>query len=107
MMGCMVPRAVPDGYLIAGNTYDGYVNCIGKGESETTVSTPDIAVPAGTAMTIKGTVLDLSPAQSGTPCVSADSMDTQMEYLHMQMPIDGLWGDEMITRVPVTLSANR
>jgi hypothetical protein len=56
-------------------------------------------------MVIKGAVLDMSPAQPGTRCVSVDSMDTQMEYLHMQMPISGLWGDEMITGVPVMVSA--
>jgi hypothetical protein len=105
MMGCTTPSAVADGYLIGGNRYDGYVYCYGKGESETTVSAPDVAVPVGTSMTIKGTVLDLSPAQPGTPCVSVESMDTQMEYLHMQMPIGGLWGDELIEGVPVTLSA--
>ena len=56
-------------------------------------------------MVIKGTVLDQSPAQPGTPCVSKDSMTTQMEYLHMQCPIDGIWGNETITGVPVTLTA--
>jgi hypothetical protein len=105
MMGCTTPAAVADGYLVGGNTYDGYVYCWGKGESETTVSAPDVAVPVGTSMTIKGSVLDLSPAQPGTPCVSAETMDTQMEYLHMQMPIGGLWGDELITGVPVTVCA--
>src|SRR4030042_1183497 len=28
-----------------------------------------------------------------------------MEYLHRQMPIGGLWGNETITGVPVTLTA--
>jgi len=28
-----------------------------------------------------------------------------MEYLHKQMPIAGLWGNETITGVPVTLTA--
>jgi hypothetical protein len=32
-------------------------------------------------------------------------MTTQMEYLHKQMPIAGLWGNETITGVPVTLIA--
>jgi len=32
-------------------------------------------------------------------------METQMEYLHMQMPIDGLWHNLTITGVPVTLTA--
>jgi hypothetical protein len=56
-------------------------------------------------MIITGTVLDQSPAQPGTPCVSKDSMDVQMEYLHMQMPIDGVRGDEVIEGVPVMLTA--
>ena len=32
-------------------------------------------------------------------------MATQMEYLHMQQPIDGVGGDKIITGVPVTLTA--
>jgi len=32
-------------------------------------------------------------------------MRTQMEYLHMQYPIDGIWHNETITGVPVTLTA--
>ena len=99
------PGAAADGYLTAGNSYDGFMYVFGKGMSETTVSAPDVAVPKGTAMTIKGTVLDLSPGQPGTPCVSADSMDTQMDYIHIQRPIDGLYHNESITGVPVMLSA--
>jgi hypothetical protein len=105
ILGCMTPTAIADGYLVATNSYDGYAYCFGKGQSQTTVTAPDVAIPKGTAMTIKGKVLDLSPAQPGTPCVSSDSMDTQMEYLHMQMPIGGLWGDEIIEGVPVALTA--
>ncbi|MFC1488173.1 PQQ-binding-like beta-propeller repeat protein, partial [Thermoproteota archaeon] len=101
----MSPGAIADGYLIAGNSWDGYQYSFGKGKSATTVTAPDISVPKGTAITIRGTVLDQSPAQPGTPCVSKDSMTTQMEYLHMQRPIDGIWGTETITGVPVTLSA--
>ena len=47
----------------------------------------------------------MSLAQPGTPCVSADSMDTQMDYLHLQRPIDGIYNNETITGVPVMLSA--
>jgi hypothetical protein len=32
-------------------------------------------------------------------------MSTQMEFLQMQMPIDGLWHNETITGVPVILTA--
>jgi len=97
--------AIVDGYLVHTNEYDGYMYVFGKGQSGTTVAAPDVAVPKGTAITIKGTVLDQSPAQPGTPCVSKESMTTQMEYLHMQQPIDGIKGDAIITGVPVTLTA--
>jgi outer membrane protein assembly factor BamB len=103
--GAMTPGAVADGYFTSSNWYDGYMYVFGKGKSETTVEAPLTAVPLGTAMTITGSVLDMSPAQPGTPCVSKDSMTTQMEYLHMQHPIDGVGHDEMITGVPVTLTA--
>jgi hypothetical protein len=103
--GPMTPGAVADGYLAAINLYDGYMYVFGKGKSETTVTAPDVAVPKGTAFTIKGTVLDMSPGQPGTPCVSVDSMTTQMNYLHMQSPIDGTYHNETITGVPVKLTA--
>jgi hypothetical protein len=105
LVGAMSPGAVADGYLAAGNGDDGYMYVFGKGKSETTVTAPDAAVPKGNAITIKGTVLDMSPGQPGTPCVSADTMSTQMEYLHMQLPIDGIWHNKTITGVPVTLTA--
>ncbi|UCC58926.1 MAG: PQQ-like beta-propeller repeat protein [Candidatus Bathyarchaeum sp.] len=105
LAGQIRPGAASDGYLFGGSSYDGYLYCIGKGKSATTVTAPDVAVPKGTAITIKGTVLDMSPAQPGTPCVSADSMDTQMNYLHMQRPIDGHYHNETITGVPVMLTA--
>jgi hypothetical protein len=54
---------------------------------------------------ITGTVLDMSPAQPGTPCVSKESMALQMEHIHKQLPIDGIWHNETITGVPVTLTA--
>ena len=62
-------------------------------------------MPKGTGIVIKGTVLDMSPAQPGTPCVSKDSMAIQMETLHRQMPVGGLWGNETVIGVPVTLTA--
>jgi hypothetical protein len=94
-----------DGYLFLNNDYDGYLYCVGKGKSETTVEGPKTAVPKGSAVMITGTVLDLSPAQPGTPCVSDDSMDIQMGYLHMQYPIGGLYNDQVIDGVEVMLTA--
>jgi outer membrane protein assembly factor BamB len=101
----MVPGAVADGYLTAANNYDGYMYVFGKGKSQTTVTAEPAVIAEGATMIVKGTVLDQSPGQPGTPCVSAASMATQMEYLHLQMPIDGLWHNETITGVPVTLTA--
>jgi hypothetical protein len=77
----------------------------GKGKSSTTVTAPDTAVSLGTALTIKGTVMDLSPAQPNTPCVSAASMTTQMQYLHFQLPQTGVWNNETLTGVTVSLAA--
>ncbi|MBE3116728.1 Ig-like domain repeat protein, partial [Candidatus Bathyarchaeota archaeon] len=50
-------------------------------------------------------VLDQSPAQPETSCVSKESMKTQMDYLHMQLPIDGIWHNVTMTGVPVILTA--
>ncbi|MFC1487357.1 PQQ-binding-like beta-propeller repeat protein [Thermoproteota archaeon] len=96
--------AIADGYLTMAGS-DGYTYCFGKGKSVTTVSAPQAGVVMNYPIMISGKVLDLSPAQPNTPCVSVDSMAIQMEYLHKQMPNDGLWGNETITGVPVTLTA--
>jgi hypothetical protein len=101
----MAPTAVADGYLTAGNAYDGYLYVFGKGQSTTTVSAPQTAITKGQKVLITGTVVDMSPAQPGTPAVSKDSMATQMEYLHMQHPIDSLNHNVQMTGVPVTLTA--
>jgi PQQ-like domain len=96
---------ISDGYLFIDSVYMGYMYVIGKGKTSTTVTAPDVAVAKGTAVVIKGTVLDQSPAQPNTPCVSKDSMKNQMEYLHMQFPIDGTWHNVTMTGVPVVLTA--
>ncbi len=102
--GPMIPGGIADGYLTAGSQ-DGYMYVFGKGKSATTVTAPDIVISKGSGVVIKGTVLDQSPGQPNTPCVSEDSMATQMEYLHMQYPQDGIWHNLTITGVPVKLTA--
>jgi outer membrane protein assembly factor BamB len=97
--------AIADGYMAIAESYTGTTYVLGKGKSQTTVTAPDTAVSLGTSVVVKGTVVDLSPAQPGTPCVSKESMALQMEHLHRQMPIDGLWHNETITGVPVALTA--
>jgi hypothetical protein len=98
------PGAVAEGYLLAGDR-DGYLYCFGKGQSETTVTAPDVEVPLGNTVVIKGSVLDMSPAQPGTPAVNADSMGVWMDHVHKQIDIAGYWGNQTITGVPVTLTA--
>jgi hypothetical protein len=103
--GAMRPGPVADGYLAGASMYDGYLYWFGKGKSTTTVEGPKTAIAAGQSVVITGTVMDQSPAQPGTPCVSEESMATQMEYLHMQLPIDGIWHNLTMTGVPVSLTA--
>ena len=90
---------VADGYLPEMSS-DGYMYVFGKGQSETTVTAPDSAISKGTPMTIKGTVLDLSPAQPGTPCLSTDSVGAMMEHIHLQRDLP-----DDLTGVPVTVCA--
>jgi hypothetical protein len=103
--GNAAPGAVADGYLTASDSYDGFMYVYGKGKSATTVIAPDVVMPKGNGIVIRGTVLDQSPAQPGTPCVSKDTMATQMEYLHMQHPVDGVDHQASISGVPVILTA--
>ncbi len=95
---------VADGYMVLGSR-DGYMYVFGKGKSETTVTAPDTMVTKGNGVMIKGTVLDLSPAQPGTACVSKDSMSLQMEHIHLQQSVGGVFGNETIIGVPVSLDA--
>jgi hypothetical protein len=96
--GTMTPMALADGYLAASNGYDGYMYVFGKGQTATTVKAPDIGIQLGQSIMITGTVIDQSPGQQGTGCVSDASMTQWMEYIHMQksFPTD-------VTGVPVTI----
>ena len=76
--------AIAEGYLVGVDVLNGIQYCFGKGKTATTVSAPDVAVPKGTEVLIKGTVTDMSPAQANTPAVADESMSEWMDYLHMQ-----------------------
>ncbi len=78
--------AIADGYLLYSDAYTGYMYAVGKGKSQTTVTAPQTNIQVGQLFTITGTILDMSPAQPGTPAISDADMDAWMEYLHMQMP---------------------
>ena len=78
--------AIADGYLAFASQYDSVMYVFGKGLTQTTVDAPLTAVTQGDSIIVKGTVLDQSPAQPDTPCVSEASMSAWMEHLHMQLP---------------------
>jgi outer membrane protein assembly factor BamB len=87
---------IADGYLAYYNAYDGRVYSIGKGPSAMTVTAPDIGVPYGKPVLVKGTVIDISAGTAqdeqaarfpnGVPAVSDESMGDWMEYVYMQKP---------------------
>ena len=97
-LGSMDPGVVSDGYLTAVNLYDGYMYTFGMGLSATTVSSSPTVITSGTPTVISGTVLDQSPAQPGTACVSDASMGDWMAYLHQQAPCPA-----NVTGVPVSI----
>jgi hypothetical protein len=90
---------IHDGYVQLFSS-DGYMYWFGKGKSATTVTAPDTSVALGTALLIKGTVLDLSPAQPNTPAVSTDSVAAMMEHIHIQRDLPA-----NMTGVQVVLTA--
>ena len=97
--------AIADGYATVSSYYDGYLYVYGKGQSATTVSAPATGVVSGGQVLLQGTVMDMSPAQKNTPAVAKESMQLEMEHIHLQMPIDGIWHNETVNGVPVSLTA--
>jgi outer membrane protein assembly factor BamB len=93
-------NTVADGINTAFNLYDNQIYTFGKGPSKTTVTSPDISVPLGTKIVIKGSVTDQTPASKDTPAISDQSMGAWMEYLYMQKPKPA-----NATGVPVKLTA--
>ncbi|MCW4006315.1 MAG: PQQ-binding-like beta-propeller repeat protein [Candidatus Bathyarchaeota archaeon] len=98
---------VADGYLVGYNLYDNMLYCFGKGQTATTVTAPNTAVPKGTPVLIQGTITDQSPGETclgiptaGTPAVSDAGMSDWMAYLYMQQP-----KPTDVTGVPVYLTA--
>ena len=81
--------ALADGILVTVNAYDNQLVAYGKGPSATTVTAPDLGVPLGSSVVIKGTVTDQSAGAKDTPAIADDSMTDWMKYLYMQFPIPG------------------
>jgi hypothetical protein len=112
--GGIYPMAAANGYVIANGMYDETIYCIGKGPTKTTVEAPMVAIPKGTGVTIRGTVIDMSPASqdddsqvrfpNGVPAVADEDMSEWMDYLHMQNATL-LNAPPMPNGVPVTIDA--
>ncbi len=85
---------IADGCLQEWDSYDCKLYTFGKGTTETTVTAPDVGVPLGSSITIRGTVMDLSAGAQqdgvaelfpkGLPAVSDQSMSGWMEYVYKQ-----------------------
>ncbi|MHC3128600.1 MAG: hypothetical protein IBV52_00780, partial [Candidatus Bathyarchaeota archaeon] len=70
------------------------IYAIGKGPSATTVTAPDMGVPLGSSVVIRGTVTDESPGTkeyaltarfpNGVPAVADDDMSDWMLYVYKQ-----------------------
>jgi hypothetical protein len=98
-MGHYTTTAIAEGTLFATNTYDGGSYAFAKGQTATTIAVSSEILSQGNSILVKGSVMDMSPAQPNTPAVSDASMSGWMEYIHMQQP-----KPTNATGVPVTLS---
>jgi outer membrane protein assembly factor BamB len=79
-------KVVADSQLLATNEYDGLLYCFGPGPTSVQVSVSPTIQSNGTSVLIQGYVLDQSPAQPNTPCISNQDMSGYMQFLHMQQP---------------------
>lgn len=75
---------IGDSIIAQFNSYDNRIYAIGKGPSSMTVTAPDIGVPSGSSVVIKGTVTDQSSGAKDTPAISDESMTDWMKYIYMQ-----------------------
>ncbi len=90
---------IADGYLSVMSS-DGFTYFYGKGKSQTTVEAPMTEIVVGETAIIKGKVLDMSPAQPGTPCISKESMGAWMTHIHKGLAIP-----DNVTGVPISIDA--
>jgi outer membrane protein assembly factor BamB len=98
-----------DSIIATQDTYDQRVYAIGRGPSVTTIEAPLTAVAKGTSVTIRGTVMDVSPGteddalrlrfSNGVPAVSDADMSEWMLYVYKQFARPDATG------VPVKLEA--
>jgi hypothetical protein len=89
-------QAIADGFTTFMNGYDNRIYCVGRGPSATTVTAPDLGVPLGKSVLVRGTVIDIAAGTkqneqaarfpNGVPAVSDESMIDWMEYIYQQKP---------------------
>jgi len=85
---------IGDSIIATMDTYDQRIYAIGRGPSATTVTAPDMGVPLGSSVLLKGTVMDVSPGTKdpaiqmrfpyGVPAVADESMSDWMLYVYKQ-----------------------
>ena len=85
---------IGDSIIMAMNTYDQRLYAISKGPTAMTVEAPLLAANIGSSVTIRGSVMDVSPGTAdtvlaarfpnGVPAVSDASMNDWMKYVYMQ-----------------------
>ena len=100
---------IGDSIIATMDSYDQRIYAIGRGPSATTVNTPNVGAHVGSAITISGSVMDISPGTTsptlmtrfpnGVPAVSDASMSDWMLYVYKQ------FSEPMASGVQVKLEA--
>jgi outer membrane protein assembly factor BamB len=100
---------IGDSIIATYNSYDQQIYAVGKGPSATTVTAPDVGIPLGSSIMIRGTVTDVSAGTkdsrialrfpNGVPAIADADMSEWMKYVYMQFPMPDANG------VSVTLDA--
>ena len=88
---------IGDSVFVTMDTYDQRVYAVGKGPSALTVNAPDVGVPSGSSLMIRGTVTDVSPGTNdialtmrfptGVPAVSDESQSEWMLHVYKQFEL--------------------
>ena len=83
---------IGDSTIAIYDTYDQRIYALGKGPCSTTVTAPDVGIPLGSSLTLKGKVMDISPGTNdmattmrfpnGVPAVSDAIMSEWMIYVY-------------------------
>jgi hypothetical protein len=101
---------IGDSIIAMLNTYDNCIYAIGKGPSTTTVDAPMTAIPKGSSIIIRGTVMDNSAGAkqdgiaerfpNGLPAVSDEDMGDWMLHVYNQFECpDDVEGVEVVLKI--------